>query len=98
MSLRKVAKELGVSHTLLVLWRQGKRSLAPDVAAQYHQLMSLGADEPPKRVSTPAASGTERSVGDAPQGIKSPVTRGLYSVTEYDSVSRAEVNRIWNVA
>jgi transcriptional regulator with XRE-family HTH domain len=38
MSLRKLAKELGVSHTLLVLWRQGKRSLAPEIEARYHEL------------------------------------------------------------
>ena len=34
MSLRAIAKELGVSHTLLSLWRQGKRSLAPEILAK----------------------------------------------------------------
>jgi transcriptional regulator with XRE-family HTH domain len=38
MSLRKLAKELGVSHTLLVLWRQGKRTLAPEIEARYWAL------------------------------------------------------------
>ena len=40
MSLRQIAKELGVSHTLLGLWRQGKRSLAPELEARYHQLVT----------------------------------------------------------
>ncbi len=40
MSLRKIAKELGVSHSLLVLWRQGKRSLSPQLEARYHQLVT----------------------------------------------------------
>ena len=42
MSLRQIAKELGVSHTLLGLWRQGKRSLAPELEARYHQLVTSG--------------------------------------------------------
>jgi len=40
MSLRQLAKELGVSHSLLVLWRQGKRRLAPKLEARYHQLVT----------------------------------------------------------
>ena len=40
MSLRQIVKELGISHTLLVLWRQGKRSLAPELEARYHQLVT----------------------------------------------------------
>ena len=40
MSLRKIAKELGVSHTLLVLWRQGKRNLSPELQARYHKLVA----------------------------------------------------------
>ena len=39
-SLRKIAKELGGSHTLLVLYRQGKRSLKPELERMYHQLVS----------------------------------------------------------
>ena len=39
-SLRHVARELGVSHTLLVLWKQGKRSLNPELERRYHQLVS----------------------------------------------------------
>ena len=38
MSLRQIAKTLGVSHTLLVLWRQGKRSLSPDLERRYNAL------------------------------------------------------------
>ena len=41
-SLRQIAKELGVSHTLLVLWKQGKRSLAPELEARYHRLVTSG--------------------------------------------------------
>ena len=42
MSLRGIAKELGISHTLLVLWRQGKRSLAPEIEARYRSLVTSG--------------------------------------------------------
>ena len=42
MSLRQIARELGVSHTLLVLWRQGKRNLSPELVARYHQLVTSG--------------------------------------------------------
>ena len=40
LSLRQLARELGVSHSLLVLWRQGKRKLAPKLEARYHQLVT----------------------------------------------------------
>ena len=42
MSLRQIAKELGVSHTLLSLWRQGKRTLAPELEARYRELVTFG--------------------------------------------------------
>ena len=42
MSLRQIAVELGVSHTLLSLWKQGKRSLSPELEARYHQLVTTG--------------------------------------------------------
>ena len=42
MSLRQIAKRLGVSHTLLVLWRQGKRRLPAALEAQYHSLAQSG--------------------------------------------------------
>ena len=52
MSLRKIAKELGVSHTLLVLWRQGKRKLAPEIEARYHELVTSGyKNTPPEPVN-----------------------------------------------
>ena len=38
MSLRQIAKQLGISHSLLVLWRQGKRTLSPDLQPRYHEL------------------------------------------------------------
>ena len=34
-SLRQIAQGLGVSHSLLSLWRQGKRTLKPEVEARY---------------------------------------------------------------
>ena len=40
MSLRQIAKELGVNHTLLVLWKQGKRRLAPELEARYMELVT----------------------------------------------------------
>jgi hypothetical protein len=76
MSLRKIAKELGVSHTLLVLWRQGKRSLPPEMEARYHELVALGgegATEGVTSVTTLAPPGGDLSTESAPQGIKSPV-------------------------
>ena len=42
MSLRKIAKELGVSHTLLSLWLHGKRRLSPEMEAQYRALVTTG--------------------------------------------------------
>ena len=38
MSLRKFAMELGVSHTLLRLWKQRKRRLSPESEKRYHKL------------------------------------------------------------
>ena len=40
MSIRQAAKVLGVSHTLLVLWKQGKRNLTTELEARYHQLVT----------------------------------------------------------
>ena len=40
MSLRQIAKELGVSPSVLVLWRQGKRNLSPELEARYHLVTS----------------------------------------------------------
>ena len=34
-SLRQIAQELGVSHSLLSLWRQGKRTLKPEIETRY---------------------------------------------------------------
>ncbi len=42
MSLRQIARQLGVSHTLLVLWRQGKRSLPAEVELHYYRLVTSG--------------------------------------------------------
>ncbi len=65
MSLRKIAKELGVSHSLLVLWRQGKRSLSPQLEFQYHQLVTT--------VTTGRGEGGKIVSGGARSRIKSPV-------------------------
>jgi hypothetical protein len=43
MSLRKIAKELDVSHTLLVLWRQ-KKKLSPELAHHYYELIKSEQD------------------------------------------------------
>ena len=42
MSLRQIAKQLGVSHTLLVLWRQGERGLSAELEERYQQLVTSG--------------------------------------------------------
>ena len=42
LSLRSVAKELGVSHSLLVRWRQGKRKLRPELEAKYWEVVTSG--------------------------------------------------------
>ena len=34
-SLRQIAQELGVSHSLLSLWKQGKRTLKPEIETRY---------------------------------------------------------------
>ncbi len=65
MSLRQIAKELGVSHTLLVLWRQGKRSLSPKLEFRHHQLVTS--------VTTERGKGGTFVSGEARFRIKSPV-------------------------
>jgi len=66
MSLRQIAKQLGVSHTLLVLWLQGKRTLVPELEARYHQLVSTGYTGGYKEVSTAPQSVSDR--GPLPNG------------------------------
>ncbi len=58
LSVREIGRELGVSHTLLVLWRQGKRSLAPELEQQYHQLVTKG-----------SVTKSVTAIGQAPRGI-----------------------------
>jgi hypothetical protein len=48
MLLRKIAKELGVSHTLLVLWQQGKRNLDPELAQRYYKLSASNSQAKPE--------------------------------------------------
>ena len=40
MSLRQIAKELGVSPTLLSLWRKGERSIKPELEERYWHLVN----------------------------------------------------------
>ena len=40
MSLRQIAKILGVSHTLLSLMKNGKREWRPDLKERYEQLVT----------------------------------------------------------
>ena len=54
MSLRQIAKQLGISHTLLVLWRQGKRNLSPELQAKYHTLVTSGYNSTDHNRSTPS--------------------------------------------
>ena len=42
LSLRQIAKKLGVSHSLLVLWRQGKRTLSRELQERYHTIAASG--------------------------------------------------------
>ncbi len=42
LSLRQIAKHLGVSHTLLSLWKQGKRNLSPDLEAKFLRFVTTG--------------------------------------------------------
>ena len=70
MSLRQIAKVLGVSHTLLVLWRQGKRKLSPELEARYRILVTNGGYNeqgisPPTAVQS-QAHGSEASIQSPP--------------------------------
>ena len=51
-----------MSHSLLVLWRQGKRSLSPELEIRYHQLVTTGRGEGGKIVSGGARSRIKRCV------------------------------------
>ena len=62
-SLRQVAKELGVSHTLLSLWKQGKRNLSPELEGRYHQLVTSVTTREPKNPS----AGTEDTILSPPR-------------------------------
>ncbi len=42
LALRQIAKKLGVSHSLLVLWRQGKRTLSRELQERYHTIAASG--------------------------------------------------------
>ena len=44
LSLREIARELGVSHSLLVRWRQGTRSLASELVTKYYDLVTTRQD------------------------------------------------------
>ena len=78
MSIRQIAKALGVSHTLLVLWRQGKRRLDPELEARCNRLVTsemvtngYGTDLGKQR--------TTALVGDRGLEPRTPVLSGLCS-------------------
>ena len=85
MSLRRIAAELGVSHTLLVLWRQGKRSLAPELEARYHQLVTTGGYKNGYRgevVTTGVGVGTDTNPSDLYGGGEGNRTQAIF-IAEY---------------
>ncbi len=68
MSLRKIAKELGVSHTLLSLWRQGKRNLSPELEEHYYEVVTNGytrrlLERSPDETTQPTNGGMKDSRG-----------------------------------
>ncbi len=75
MSLRQIAKQLGVSHTLLVLWRQGKRTLPAHLERRYYQLVTSGYNS--KRAATQEA--VKRVVGQPGLEPGTSVLSGLRS-------------------
>ena len=77
MSLRQIAIQLGVSHTLLVLWRQGKRRLPPELARRYHMLAESGYNEsgykgPGRPLSAPLPAQSQAPV------YRSPTPKPVY--------------------
>ena len=66
MSLRRIAKELGVSHSLLVRWRQGKRSLKPDLERRYWEIIDRSGDK----------NGDKRSEGISTHPVRPPALQG----------------------
>ena len=87
MSLRAIAKELGISHTLLVLWRQGKRSLAPEIEARYHSLVTSGY----KQSSSPegGASHFEPALEDYVGAGRGTRTHTPFKVADFKSAASA---------
>ena len=60
MSLRQIAKILGVSHTLLSLMKNGKREWRPDLKERYEQLVT----SLPKSGYSNGSNGSEETVPD----------------------------------
>jgi transcriptional regulator with XRE-family HTH domain len=67
MSLRQIAKALGVSHTLLSLWRQGKRTLSPELATRYYSMVESGYNESGYNDQAPNLSTPSSSYGPVAQ-------------------------------
>jgi len=76
MSLRQIAKELGISHTLLSLWLHGKRTLAPQLAAKYNQLVTSGYTSGYKRGQPPGDKRDGRSAIRLSFGLDMAGARG----------------------
>ena len=91
MSLRAIAKELGISHTLLVLWRQGKRSLAPEIEARYHSLVTSGYNNGYKQSSSPegGASDFEPALEDYVGAGRGTRTHTPFKVADFKSAASA---------
>ena len=90
MSLRKIAKELGGSHTLLVLWRQGKRQLAPELEARYHQPVTSGYREQAQDLRfVPVA------IGDPPRTRTENLLIKSQLLCQIELAGRPECSIIW---
>ena len=81
MSLRQMAKVLGFSHTLLVLSKQGKRKLSPELESRYHILVTDGGYK--QRYPTPSTAVQSRAHGSE-ANIQSPVCYH-YTTRHYSS-------------
>ena len=89
MSFRAIAKELGISHTILVLWRQGKRSLAPEIEARYHSLVTSGYNNGYKQSSSPegGASHFEPALEDYVGAGRGTRTHTPFKVADFKSAA-----------
>jgi transcriptional regulator with XRE-family HTH domain len=77
-SLRQIARGLGISHTTLVLWRQGKRSLRPDLEAKYWAFVTTNGYTGNQSELVPAQRNTQPELNNmVPRGGLEPPTHGF---------------------